>query len=75
MGALPEAELYGLLLAEACGSLPGLNLARHIAVTPDQSRYKRHGRVWCRPSPPGIQRQNLLHSFSTTQAAYQHTPN
>ena len=41
MGALPEAELYGLLLAEACASLPGLDLARHIAVTPDQSRYKR----------------------------------
>ena len=41
MGALPEAELYSLLLSEACASLPGLDQARHIAVTPDQSRYKR----------------------------------
>ena len=41
MGALSEAELYGLLLAEACLTLPGLDQARHIAVTPDQSRYKR----------------------------------
>ncbi len=41
MGTLPEAELYGLLLAEACLTLPGLDQARHIAVTPDRSRYKR----------------------------------
>ena len=41
MGALREAELYGLLLAEACVSLPHLDQARHIVVTPDQSRYKR----------------------------------
>ena len=35
MGALPEAELYSHMLAEACLALPRLELARHIAVTSD----------------------------------------
>jgi len=41
MSALPEAELYGHMLAEACLALPGLSLARHIAITLDRLRYTK----------------------------------
>ena len=41
MGALPEANLYGHLLTEACLSLPRMSLARHIVITPDQPRYTK----------------------------------
>lgn len=40
MGALPEPELYGHLLQEAC---PGLvrPASRHVTITPDGGRYKK----------------------------------
>ena len=41
MSAMPEADLYGHLLAEACAGLPGYGGADQLAVTPDGGRYPR----------------------------------
>ena len=41
MSALPEADLYGHLLAEACAGLPGYGGTDQLAVTPDGGRYPR----------------------------------
>ena len=41
MSALPEPDLYGHLLAEACAGLPGYGGAGQLVVTPDGGRYPR----------------------------------
>ncbi|MBK1665263.1 hypothetical protein CKO38_14620 [Rhodospirillum rubrum] len=41
MGALPEVDLYGHLLIEACWPLVGHSLARRVTITPDGGRYKK----------------------------------
>jgi hypothetical protein len=41
MGCLPEIDLYGHLLSEACLAIPCLDRALHVTVTPDGGRYKK----------------------------------
>ena len=41
IGELPEVDLYGHLLAEACAAIPNVDAAGHVTVTPDGGRYKK----------------------------------